>query len=183
MDLGGDVAVEGDVGVGLGVVDAVDAVDPGLDAGAFGADGVVVPAEDVDGFVEGGLLFGGGGPDDFVAAVFVVDFAEPAGAAVDLVAAHGGAVTKGADLDAGVEHAGFGIAGDFDFEFELEVGVGFLGGDEVVFGDFLGGGTAGDEAVLDAPHFGVEVPAGEGFAIEQGHGLGMGKRGEQRAES
>jgi hypothetical protein len=32
---------------------------------------------------------------------------------------------------------------------------------------------------LDAPHFGVEVPAGEGFAVEQGHGLGMGERGEQ----
>jgi hypothetical protein len=80
-------------------------------------------------------------------------------------------------LDAGVEHAGFGIAGDFDFEFELEVGVGFPGGDEVVFFYLLGGGTAGDEAVFDAPHGGVEVPAGEGFAIEKGNGLGEAERG------
>jgi hypothetical protein len=178
VNLGADVAVEGDVGIGLGVVDAEDAVDPGLDAGAFGADGVFVPAEGVDDFVEGGLLLRGGGPDDFVAAVFVVDFAEPACAAVDLVAGHGGAVADGADLDAGVDEACFGIARALDFEFELEVLEAALGGDEEVFRDLVGGGAAGDDTVFDAPDSGVEVPTGQGFAVKKGEGLCLAGSGE-----
>lgn len=55
------------------------------------------------------------------------------------------------------------------------------GADEIVVGDFLGPGAAGEDAVLDGPdRAGKNLPAGGGFAIEQGFG---GRREGRRSVS
>ena len=185
VHLRADETIQRDVFVRLGEVDAEDAIDPGLDARAFGADAVFVPAGDIDDLVERGLLLGRGCPDDLVAPSLVVDFAEPARAAIHLIAAH--VRTAGhahaADLNAAVEHAGLRIAADFDFELQLEVLVVLLRADEVVLFDLLRGGAAGDHAVLHTPDFRIVVPAVEGLAIENGNGLRVqGGGGEEKSK-
>jgi len=117
--------------------------------------------------------------------VLVVDLAEPARAAIDLVAAHRAALgPHAADLDTAVDEARLRIAADLDLELQLEVRVAFLRADEVVLLDLLGGGAAGDETVLDTPHRRIEVPAIEGFAVEERDGLSSQAEGEEpRAKS
>ena len=181
VHLRGDVAIERDVGVGFGVVHAVDAIDPGLDARAFGTDAVFVPTEDIDGLVERGLLLGRGCPDDFVAAVLVVNFAEPSRAAIDLITAHRPVLRPhAADLNAAIQHARLRIAADLDLELQLEVLIRLLRADEVVLLDLLRRGAAGDDAVLDTPHRGIKVPAIERFAVEEGYGLGVKDERDQK---
>ena len=186
MDLDGDDAgwlddqgfavLEND-SLGFGVVDGLDAVEPDLDAAAFGADAVVVPL--ADGFLGFGEDFGGGLGEDFFAAAFVVEGTVVAFAEVGLVAGDFVVIgdALGAELDAAVDEA-FG-AFELPFEGEFEVAVGFGGGEEIVF-FLLGGEGASDEgAVFDAPDSaGVAFPAGEGFAVEEGDGVGAGGEGQ-----
>ena len=168
VDLDADLAVEGDGGIGLGVVEGGDAVDPRSEPRAFGEDAVVVPISGADGGVDRGFVEGA--RDDFVATGFVVEFAPPFVASVDLVAGHLGVVghAEAADLHTAVDETGRGIAGEFKFEAEVEILKRAGRCEEVVVRNFFGGGAAGERAVLHAPPLGVAFPAGEGAAVEEG---------------
>jgi hypothetical protein len=183
VDLHGDLAIERDVLAVLGEVGRRHAVDPDADARALGADAVFVPAVNVHDLVECGLVERLG--DDAVAAEFVVDLAEPALAAVDLVAAHvmPAGHAHAADLDAAVDHARGRIAAALDLQLQLEVLVAPLRGDEVVVGNLVRARPAGDHAVLHAPHLRVVIPAGQRPAIEQGDGLGRSDAGSTRHQA
>ena len=172
VHLRGDVAVKRDVGIGLRVVHAMHAIDPGLNTRPFRADAILIPAEDVDSLVQRGLLLRRGCPDDFVAAMLVVDLAEPARAAIDLIAAHRAAFgPHTANLDTAVNEARLRITADLDLELQLEVLIRLLRADEVVLLDLLRGGAARDQAILDTPHRRVEVPTVERFAVEEQDGI------------
>ena len=97
----------------------------------------------------------------------------------------------GADLNAGVDETGGGVAGEFDLEMEDEVGVGGGGADEVVVGDLLASIATGEDAVFEAPNgTGKDIPSRGGFSVEEGlggggdDGCGFGSRkgGRQEAE-
>ena len=181
VHLRADEPVQRDVLVRLNVVHAMHAVDPGLNARPFGADAVLIPAKNVHRLVQCRLLFRGWSPDDLVAAELVINFAEPSGPAVHLIARHVRAAghAQAANLDAAVEHAGLGIAADLDLELQLKVLIALLGADEVVLLDLLRGGASGDHAILHAPDFGIVVPAFEGLAIKDGNRLRVESRGEE----
>ena len=77
-----------------------------------------------------------------------------------------------ANLNATVDQPRFGIAAAFDGEFQFEILEALFCRDEVVLVDFLRPRSAGDHAVLDTPDFGIEIPAIERFAVEEGDGFG-----------
>ena len=118
MDLRPDLAVERDVRVRLGVVDAEHDIDPRLDARPLGADAVFIPAEDVHGLVERGLLLRRGRPDHAIAAKLVVNFPKPPRAAVHLIPAHVRPArhAHAADLDATIDQARGRIAAALDLQ-------------------------------------------------------------------
>ncbi len=188
MHLDANFPVLGDVWVGLGVVEAFDAIDPGLNARSFAADAVFDPVFGFDGG-DDVFLFGRGG-DDLVASGFVVEFAPPTGSGVDLVTAHFGVVrdANASDLDSAVDEPA--SPADADFEFEVEVVVRAFGCEEIVMFDVFGQAAAGDESVFHAPELGYAFPLGEGLSVEQRRGCcgggcadgGERERGECEAE-
>ncbi len=63
---------------------------------------------------------------------------------------------------------------DFDFTFESEVFGGDVAvGDVGVTAGILRGGFADDDAIFNAPEFGIAVPAFEGLAVEEGDVAGV----------
>ena len=80
-------------------------------------------------------------------------------------------------MDAAVDQAGVGDAGEFEAEAEIEILERAGGREEVVVRDLLGERAAGEGAVLDAPPGLVAFPAGEGAAVEEDERLGGGEAG------
>ena len=154
MELEGEDA--GGFALGVGVVDAGLAVEPGSDAVADGFDFVFVPVALFE------VLFAGLFPQQ-AAAVFFVELAPPAGADIGLVAAHFGEAFErfGAELDAAVA----GVVDEFHFEGELEIFCGQVAQQEGVVLEAFG--AADDLAVFDGPELLITVPAGEVFAVEE----------------
>ena len=50
VDLGSNEAIEWNIGIGLGVIGSLDAVDPNLDTRSLGEDAIVIPSESIDPF-------------------------------------------------------------------------------------------------------------------------------------
>ena len=153
VNLKADVPVERDGRIGLSVIERGDAVEPRTQARAFNADAVLVPIAGAHGRGDGGKL--GGCGDDLVAPRFVVEFAPPAVAGVDLIAGHLGGLrhAQAAELHAAVDETDLGVAGEFDFQAKLEILKRARGREKLVLRNLCGGRPAGDGAVLDAPPF------------------------------
>ena len=179
MDLDADLAVGGDVRLGLEVIQRRDAVDPAADTIALGEDAILVPLAFLDGGEDRGGVLGFG--DDLVTTALVVDLAIPALTVVDLIAAHLRAVryADAAHLDAAVDET---RAGEAELHAQVEVLIGLLSREEEVLRDLDRRGTAADLAVLDAPPGGVAFPAREGLAVEDRHRGGMDGKGEEQSQ-
>jgi len=166
VDLQRDHALLRDRGVGLRVVDCLDAVDRELDPPTLAADHVFVPAVlRPSAGLRDGLL--GRCHEHSVAAALVVETALVGVADVGLVADHLVVVgnADGAELNAGIEVL---TAVDLVFEAELEVAERAVGGEELILRCGLRRAARHDRAILDPPGgFRVAVPAREGRAVEE----------------
>ena len=121
MDLEGDHAGQGDLGVRFGEVDGLGAVDVKPDARAFTTNLVVVPIILLENLVDHARL---GLGQHRAPAGFIIETTPPALAHVGLIADHFVMVgdALGTNLNAGV---GLGAAHEFDVQFENEIFIGF----------------------------------------------------------
>ena len=179
VDLDADLAVGGDIRLGLEIIERRDAVDPAADAIALGEDTVLVPLAFLHGGEHRGRILRVG--DDLVATALVVELAVPALAVIDLVAAHLGTVRDAyaAHLHAAVDET---RAGQAQFDTQVEVLVGLLRREEKVLRHLRLEGTAADLAFLDAPPGGVALPAGQRLAVEDRHRGGVKGQGEEQSQ-
>ena len=137
MHLRRDLAIQRDVGIGLGVVDREHVIDPHLDAWPFGADAVCIPAKNIDDLLQSLRI--DRLRNDLAPTKLVIDLSKPPVTAIDLIAAHvrPAAHPLAANLNAAVDQARRGIAAALDGHLQLEVLIPLLGADEVVRPDLL----------------------------------------------
>ena len=173
MDLDADFPRLHDLFIRLGVVHALHAIDPRLDAPPVGADDVFVPVVALDDRVERLHVRLG---HQFVATRFVVDRAVPARlAVVALVAGHLGIIRHAlaADLEAAVHEA---RARELDFETHDEVPVVLHAREKFVLLHLLGERAAANLALLRPPQFRIALPARERLAVKERRGFSCRRR-------